>query len=66
MHPASCTRRDDPQRMSCALEASFGGLRPLKHRKAGEYRDVPLPARIRDTIQWYAEKYGTVDGYLLR
>ncbi|MFD4949949.1 tyrosine-type recombinase/integrase, partial [Streptomyces sp. NPDC058409] len=38
----------------------------LKHRKVGDYRDVPLPTRVRATIEWYAEKYGTVDGYLLR
>jgi integrase len=38
----------------------------LKHRKAGEYRDVPLPARVKETIEWYAGRYGTVDGYLLR
>ncbi|MEV7358917.1 tyrosine-type recombinase/integrase [Kitasatospora sp. NPDC091276] len=39
---------------------------PLKHRKEGEYRDVPLPARVKQTIEWYADKYGTVDGYPLR
>ncbi|WP_228717993.1 tyrosine-type recombinase/integrase [Kitasatospora acidiphila] len=38
----------------------------LKHRKDGEYRDVPLPAYTRQTIEWYADTYGTVDGYLLR
>ncbi|MEU4213201.1 tyrosine-type recombinase/integrase [Streptomyces sp. NPDC026206] len=38
----------------------------LKHRKTGDYRDVPLPARVRETIEWYAGKHGTVDGYLLR
>ncbi|MFF5013163.1 hypothetical protein [Streptomyces sp. NPDC001165] len=37
---------------------------PLKLRKAGEYRDVPLPARVRETVEWYADRYGTVDGYL--
>ncbi|MFB7669525.1 hypothetical protein ACFC1R_37415 [Kitasatospora sp. NPDC056138] len=39
---------------------------PLKHRKADEYRDVPLPARVKHTIEWYADKYGAVDGYPLR
>ncbi|MGW2051776.1 tyrosine-type recombinase/integrase [Streptomyces sp. NPDC001858] len=39
---------------------------PLKHRKPGEYRDVPLPAQVRETIEWYADTHGTVDGYLLR
>jgi integrase len=27
---------------------------------------VPLPARIRETIEWYANKHGTAEGYLLR
>ncbi|GAA1068888.1 site-specific integrase [Kitasatospora nipponensis] len=38
----------------------------LKHRKVGEYRDVPLPARAKLSIESYADAYGTVDGYLLR
>ncbi|WUH95308.1 tyrosine-type recombinase/integrase [Streptomyces sp. NBC_00433] len=38
----------------------------LKHRKTGEYRDVPLPARVRKSIQQYADTHSTVDGYLLR
>ncbi|WP_019546557.1 tyrosine-type recombinase/integrase [Streptomyces sulphureus] len=39
---------------------------PLKHRKRGDYRDVPLPASVRETIERYAEKHGDIDGYLLR
>ncbi|MFI0722064.1 tyrosine-type recombinase/integrase [Streptomyces sp. NPDC021224] len=38
----------------------------LKHRKPGEYRDVPLPTRTREAIESYAKTHGTVDGYLLR
>ncbi|MEV7145157.1 tyrosine-type recombinase/integrase [Streptomyces sp. NPDC093084] len=57
---------DDVYRITEQVVLSTRQYGPLKHRKTGEYRDVPLPARIRDTIQWYAEKYGTVDGYLLR
>ncbi|WP_433888457.1 tyrosine-type recombinase/integrase [Streptomyces sp. CA-111067] len=39
----------------------------LKHRKADEYRDVPLPARVRECILQYADAHGTVGGgYLLR
>ncbi|MET9769340.1 tyrosine-type recombinase/integrase [Streptomyces sp. NPDC006415] len=44
-------------------------LRPakLKHRKTGEFREVPLPRSVREAIERYAEKYGTTkDGYLLR
>ncbi|CAL9654288.1 hypothetical protein SUDANB15_06705 [Streptomyces sp. enrichment culture] len=38
----------------------------LKHRKPGEHHDVPLPARVRQTIEWHAGRHGTLDGYLLR
>ncbi|MEU7318391.1 site-specific integrase [Streptomyces sp. NPDC007083] len=57
---------DDVYRVSEQVVMSEGAYGPLKHRKAGEYRDVPLPTRIRATIEWYADKYGTIDGYLLR
>ncbi|MGW3169830.1 tyrosine-type recombinase/integrase [Streptomyces sp. NPDC001153] len=57
---------DDVYRVTEQVVLSTRRYGPLKHRKAGEYRDVPLPARIRETIEWYAEKYGTFDGYLLR
>ncbi|MFF7006704.1 hypothetical protein ACFY9Y_06745 [Streptomyces fimicarius] len=39
---------------------------PLKHRKVGDYHDVPLPARVKHSIEWYADTCGTIDGYLLR
>ncbi|MFE8938597.1 tyrosine-type recombinase/integrase [Streptomyces sp. NPDC007872] len=39
----------------------------LKHRKTGEFREVPLPRSVREAIERYAETYGTTgDGYLLR
>ncbi|MFF6902756.1 tyrosine-type recombinase/integrase [Streptomyces hydrogenans] len=44
-------------------------LRPakLKHRKVGEFREVPLPRSVREAIERYAEKHGTTkNGYLLR
>lgn len=34
------------------------GTRPLKHRKAGEYRDIPVPAYVRAAVA------GLPDGYL--
>ncbi|MFF4723749.1 hypothetical protein ACFY3M_00085 [Streptomyces mirabilis] len=37
----------------------------LKHRKPGEHRDVPLSVRAKETIEWCADRCGTVDGYLL-
>lgn len=44
-------------------------LRPakLKHRKVGEFREVPLPRSVREAIERYEAKHGTTqDGYLLR
>ncbi|MFC8266900.1 tyrosine-type recombinase/integrase [Streptomyces cinereoruber] len=44
-------------------------LRPakLKHRKTGEFREVPLPRSVREAIERYEEKHGTTkNGYLLR
>lgn len=40
-----------------------GKLGPLKHRKPGEYRDVPLPGYLADRIAKHVAAYGT--GYLL-
>lgn len=56
----------DVYRISEQVNQTSGQYARLKHRKPGEYRDVPLPTRTRQTIEWYAEKHGTVDGYLLR
>ncbi|MEW9514632.1 tyrosine-type recombinase/integrase [Streptomyces bacillaris] len=39
----------------------------LKHRKTGEFREVPLPRSVREAIERYEGKHGTTkDGYLLR
>ncbi|MET8831718.1 tyrosine-type recombinase/integrase [Streptomyces sp. NPDC004610] len=57
---------DDVYRITEQVNQTTRQYDRLKHRKLGDYRDVPLPARIRKTIEWYAEKHGTVDGYLLR
>ncbi|MGW4876462.1 tyrosine-type recombinase/integrase [Streptomyces sp. NPDC004262] len=57
---------DDVYRIREQVVMSTGQYGPLKHRKTGEYRDVPLPVRVRETIERYADGYGTVDGYLLR
>ncbi|MEU3572130.1 hypothetical protein AB0E96_27450 [Kitasatospora sp. NPDC036755] len=42
------------------------GRAPLKHRKKGDYRGVPLTVRTRLSLLSYADIYGTIDGYLLR
>ncbi|MFC8712883.1 hypothetical protein ACFUCQ_23605 [Streptomyces sp. NPDC057197] len=57
---------DDVYRVTEQVNQTTGHYARLKHRKNGEYRDVSLPARVKDTIEWYADKHGTVDGYLLR
>ncbi len=57
---------DDVYRVTEQVNQTTKTYDRLKHRKTGEYRDVPLPARTRNTIEWYADTYGNVDGYLLR
>ncbi|MFB7169986.1 tyrosine-type recombinase/integrase [Streptomyces sp. NPDC056254] len=57
---------DDVYRVTEQVNQTTKKYGPLKHRRQDEYRDVPLPRRIRETIEWHAEKHGTVDGYLLR
>ncbi|MEU2629554.1 hypothetical protein ABZ641_21310, partial [Kitasatospora sp. NPDC007106] len=55
---------DDVHRVTEQVNRTTKHYAPLKHRAAGDYRDVPLPARTRQSIAWYADTYGTVDGYL--
>ncbi|KOT37295.1 integrase [Streptomyces caelestis] len=57
---------DDVYRITEQVNQTTGHYARLKHRKMGEYRDVPLPARVKETIEWYADTHGTTDGYLLR
>jgi integrase len=40
------------------------GTMPLKHRKPGESRQVPVPAYVREAIASHVREYGTRDGYL--
>jgi integrase len=42
-------------------------LRPLKHRVAGEFRDIPLPEYVSEAIDKHAADQGTTgDGYLFQ
>lgn len=42
-------------------------LEPLKLRKTGEFREVPLPSFVREGIEQYAATHGTfANGYLLK
>jgi integrase len=43
--------------------ARQGGYGPLKDRRPGEFRDVPVPAWLWAKVKAHAETYGT-DGYL--
>jgi integrase len=45
----------------------FAQLRPLKHRKAGEFRDIPLPQYVSEAIDKHLAGHGTTaDGYLFQ
>ncbi|APU44815.1 site-specific integrase [Streptomyces sp. TN58] len=57
---------DDVYRVTEQVNQTTKTYGPLKHRRPGEYRDVPLPPRIKDAIERYVDKHGTTDGYLLR
>ncbi|WP_157845507.1 site-specific integrase [Kitasatospora phosalacinea] len=57
---------DDIYRVTEQVNQATKTYARLKHRKADEYRDVPLPARTKRAIEKYADTHGTVDGYLLR
>ncbi|MFF4927199.1 MULTISPECIES: tyrosine-type recombinase/integrase [unclassified Kitasatospora] len=57
---------DDVYRVTEQVNQATKTYARLKHRKVGEYRDVPLPTRTKQAIERYADTYGTVDGYLLR
>ena len=42
-------------------------LRPLKFRKAGEFRDIPLPEYVTEAIDKHVAEHGTTsDGYLFQ
>ncbi|MEV5811072.1 tyrosine-type recombinase/integrase [Streptomyces mutabilis] len=58
---------DDVYRVHEQIHSNTQRPAKLKHRKAGEFREVPLPRSVREAIGWYAEKHGTTqEGYLLR
>lgn len=50
---------DDVYRVSEQVNRATKSYARLKHRKVGEYRDVPLPARTKHAIELYADTYGT-------
>ncbi|MFE2728224.1 site-specific integrase [Kitasatospora sp. NPDC059327] len=50
---------DDVYRITEQVNQTTKTYAPLKHRKAGDYRDVPLAARVRHSIETYSDTYGT-------
>ncbi|WP_234362152.1 site-specific integrase [Streptomyces sp. IMTB 1903] len=46
---------DDVYRVTEQVNQTTKTYDRIKHRKVGEYRDVPLPARTRNTIEWFAD-----------
>ncbi len=58
---------DDVYRVHEQIHSNTHKPAKLKHRKAGEFREVPLPRSVREAMERYEEKHGaTKDGYLLR
>ncbi|MFF6636190.1 integrase [Streptomyces glaucescens] len=58
---------DDVYRVHEQIHSNTHKPAKLKHRKAGEFREVPLPRSVREAMERYEEKNGaTKDGYLLR
>ncbi|MFE9976870.1 tyrosine-type recombinase/integrase [Streptomyces hirsutus] len=58
---------DDVYRVHEQIHSNTHKPAKLKHRKAGEFREVPLPRSVREAIERFEEKHGTTqDGYLLR
>jgi integrase len=58
---------DDVYRVHQQIHSNTHKPAKLKHRKAGEFREVPLPRSVREAMERYEEKHGTTkEGYLLR
>ncbi|MFJ4513755.1 tyrosine-type recombinase/integrase [Streptomyces sp. NPDC088816] len=58
---------DDVYRVHEQIHSNTHRPAKLKHRRAGEFREVPLPRSVREAMERYEEKRGTTkEGYLLR
>ncbi|MGA5443136.1 tyrosine-type recombinase/integrase [Streptomyces griseoincarnatus] len=58
---------DDVYRVHEQIASNTYKPAKLKHRRAGEFREVPLPRSVREAMERYQEKHGTTkNGYLLR
>ncbi|WP_405747321.1 tyrosine-type recombinase/integrase [Streptomyces sp. NBC_01525] len=58
---------DDVYRVTEQIHKNTYLPAPLKHRRVGEFREVPLPRSVKEAIERFVEQYGvSSDGYLLR
>jgi integrase len=58
---------DDVYRVHEQIHSNTHRPAKLKHRRLGEFREVPLPRLAREAIERYEEKHGTTkEGHLLR
>ncbi|MFC9636511.1 tyrosine-type recombinase/integrase [Streptomyces mirabilis] len=58
---------DDVYRVHEQIHSNTHKPAKLKHRKAGEFREVPLPRSVKEAMERYEEEHGTTkEGYLLR
>ncbi|WP_307848468.1 tyrosine-type recombinase/integrase [Streptomyces sp. RK31] len=58
---------DDVYRVHEQIHSNTHRPAKLKHRRAGEFREVPLPRSVREAMERYEEQRGTTkEGYLLR
>ena len=58
---------DDVYRVHEQIHSHTHKPAKLKQRKAGEFREVPLPRSVREAMERHEEKHGTTkDGYLLQ
>ncbi|QPP10298.1 tyrosine-type recombinase/integrase [Streptomyces bathyalis] len=58
---------DDVYRVTEQIHHDTYTPAPLKHRKEGEFREVPLPWSVKLAIERFVDEYGmSDDGYLLR
>lgn len=57
---------DDVYRVTEQVSAKTNQASRLKHRKVEEFREVPMPQKMRDAIIAYSQKHGTFSGgYLI-
>ncbi|PKT72112.1 hypothetical protein CW362_15185 [Streptomyces populi] len=58
---------DDVYRITEQIEGKTRERAPLKHRKAGEFRETPMPWTVRESLLRYEKEHGAdANGYLLR